>query len=87
MRKYQTTDKNTLNKLIMDRGEDQDGENMNILMRNPNWRNVYQQATEEIKTKDDHQKHNYYEQYMSLTNDRGTKMMTEQDTATFIQKW
>ena len=87
MRQYQTTDKNNLNKLILDREEQQDSEKMKVLMRNQNWHNVYQQATDEIKTKNDHRKHNYYEQYMSLTNDRGIKMMTEENTSAFMQKW
>ena len=87
MRKYQSTDKTTINKLIMDKGDDQDAETMKYLMRNPNWRNVYQQATEEITTKGKHSKYNYYEQFMTMTNDRGQKMMSAEDTATFIQKW
>ena len=68
---YQTTDKTTLNKLILDREDKEDAEKMKILMRNPNWRQVYQQATDEIKTKNDHRRYNYYKQFMAITNDRG----------------
>ena len=71
MNKYQTTDKTTLNKLILDREDKEDAEKMKILMRIPNWRQVYQQATDEIKTKNDHRRYNYYEQFMAITNDRG----------------
>ena len=56
-------------------------------MRNPNWRQVYQQATDEIKTKNEHKRYNYYEQFMAITNDRGITMMSQEDTKTFLQKW
>ena len=70
MRKYQPTDKTKINKLIMNKGDAQDAETMKLLMRNPHWRKVYQQATEEITTKDKHAKYNYFEQFMTMTNVR-----------------
>ena len=87
MNKYKTTDKTTLNKLIMDRDDKQDQEKMKYLMRNANWRQVYQQATDEVTTRNDHTQHNYYEQFMQITNDRGQKMMSVQETANFLHNW
>ena len=87
MNKYQTTDKSTLNKLILDKKDKEDTEKMKLLMRNPSWRQVYQQAIDEITTKNDHQRYNYFEQFMSITSDRGNKMMSVEDTALFVRKW
>ena len=87
MNKYKTTDKTTLNKLILERDEKEDQEKMKYLMRNANWRQVYTQATDEIITRNDFKQHNYFEQFMQITNDRNQKMMSIDDTARFLQDW
>ena len=87
MNKYQTTDKTTLNKLIMDRDDKDDQDKVKYLMRNANWRQVYQRATDEVITRNDHKQYNYFEQFMQITNDRGQKMMSVEDTALFLHQW
>ena len=87
MNKYKTTDKTTLNKLILERDEKEDQDKMKYLMRNANWRQVYTQATDEITTRNEFKQHNYYEQFMQITNDRNQKMMSIEDTSQFLQDW